>query len=53
MASEPGTGTSSSVADSQSDIERSAARYLFPISVLPGRDTDRITIGELQRHLRQ
>jgi len=51
MASEPETGDSSSLADSLSDTERSAARYLFAISVLFEHDTDRITTGELQGYL--
>lgn len=51
MASEPEARGSSSLADSLSDTERSAARYLFAISVLSEHDTDRITTGELQGYL--
>lgn len=51
MASEPKTGTSSTLPHSLSDTNRSAARYLFAIYVLSGRDTDRITTGELQEYL--
>lgn len=51
MASEPRTGIASSLPHSLSDIERSAARYLFAISALSESDSNRITTGELQEYL--
>ncbi|GCF15171.1 iron-dependent repressor [Haloarcula mannanilytica] len=51
MSSELQTGSGSSLAPSVSDIERSAGRYLFAISVLSGPSTDRVTTGELQEFL--
>lgn len=51
MASEPETGTSSSLPHALSDTERSAARYLFAISDLSESPSDRIATGELQEYL--
>lgn len=51
MASEPRMGSSSSPPHSLSDIERSAARYLFAISALSEPDSNQITTGELQEYL--
>jgi len=50
MASDPQTGTSSRK-PSLSDVERSAARYLFAIAMLSGSGSDRVTTGELQKYL--
>jgi Mn-dependent DtxR family transcriptional regulator len=51
MSSELQTGSASSLTPSVSDIERSAGRYLFAISVLSGPSADRVTTGELQEFL--
>lgn len=51
MASEPPTRASSSLPHSLTDVERSAARYLFAISVLSEPDTEPTTTGELREYL--
>lgn len=51
MATEPQTRCSSSPPRSLSDTERATARYLFAISVLSKSDAERVTTGELRKHL--
>ncbi|EMA27819.1 metal-dependent transcriptional regulator [Haloarcula japonica] len=51
MSSESQTGPASSLTPSVSDIERSAGRYLFAVSVLSESPTERVSTGELQEFL--
>ncbi|WP_336358833.1 metal-dependent transcriptional regulator [Haloarcula sp. CGMCC 1.6347] len=51
MSSESQTGSASSLTPSVSDIERSAGRYLFAVSVLSESPTERVSTGELQEFL--